>query len=388
MSYLTADQIREIHSQAINGTPGLIAQWRQLLVGVPIGYTSMLPNIDGDMHGGLYAQLDAMNNVTVLKGGIVPLEQWLKNAAYFADQFPDSERVFRRYAVTIAERRAVSVQGERNDSETTEEATFPNELGDVPEKVIFVNDMVPFDFLARASRVGQAVARLMVPRFQAGKAAFLPASTEQVQYFGTGWLIGRKHVITNHHVINARDPGESDASDADFALQGCGTVVQFDYNQRNAAGDVKVVDRVVVANRNLDYSILELKEDTGRESLLISDRELALPLGSYVPVNLIQHPGGQPKKLGIRNNLVASLNEKDIAYFTDTEPGSSGSPVCSDDWQVVGLHKASTVSFGKFEFQGKKTAWVNTGTRIDAIIADLKNDHATLWSEIGASVKS
>ncbi len=141
-----------------------------------------------------------------------------------------------------------------------------------------------------------------------------------------------------------------------------------------------------MANKSLDYSVLELNEETGRESLPLFGRELDLPLGSYVPVNLVQHPGGLPKKLGIRNNLVATIVQNDIAYFTDTEPGSSGSPVCTDEWQVVGLHKASSVSFGDFEFQGKKTAWVNIGTRIDQIIADLKNNHAELWQEIGAVV--
>ncbi|MEM9840577.1 MAG: serine protease, partial [Pseudomonadota bacterium] len=106
-----------------------------------------------------------------------------------------------------------------------------------------------------------------------------------------------------------------------------------------------------------------------------------------LPVNVIQHPGGSPKQLGIRNNLAARLTDKDLAYFTDTEGGSSGSPVCSDDWIVLALHKASTTVFGKLEFQGKKTAWVNVGTRVDLIIEDLEKNHAALWSAIGADIR-
>jgi endonuclease G len=386
MAYLEPEQIQEIHTHAVN-TPGLLDQWRNLLVGIPIGYTSMLPNIDSDKNMGLFAQLDKMNEVAVLKGGVVPLERWLKNAAYFSDQFPEHQEVFQRHAMTVAEQRAAAV---KKQPAATESPAVPSaaQLGNIPEKVIFTNDMVSFGFLAAAARVGNSVARLTVPRFQGGGAAMLPFSTQQLRYFGTGWLIGTRHLITNHHVINARDDGEADASPADFELQGKGASVQFDYNQNNAAGDVRTVKAVVAASKALDYSILELTEDTGRESLPLSGRELILPLGSYIPVNLVQHPGGQPKKLGIRNNLVATIKQNDIAYFTDTEAGSSGSPVCTDDWRVVGLHKASSASFGEFEFQGKKTAWVNVGTRIDRIISDLTSNHADLWKSIGAMIVS
>ncbi len=347
----------------------------------------MLPNIDPNKSMLLFEQLDKMNEVTVLKGGVVPLERWLKNAAYFSDQFPESQAVFQRYTLIVAEQRATVIKAQPAGTEVPN-VPSPAQLGNIPEKIIFVNDMVSFGFLAAAARVGNSVARLTVPRFQGGRAALQPSGTQQVKYFGTGWLIGTKYLITNHHVINARDDGEADASQSDFAVQGKGTVVQFDYNQIDAAGDVKTVKAVVATNKSLDYSVLELNEESGRAPLQLSDRELVLPLGSFVPVNLVQHPGGQPKKLGIRNNLVATIKEDDIAYFTDTEPGSSGSPVCTDEWQVVGLHKASSVSFGEFEFQGKKTAWVNIGTRIDRIISDLKKNHAQLWQEIAAVVVS
>jgi endonuclease G, mitochondrial len=260
-------------------------------------------------------------------------------------------------------------------------------LADIPERIIFVNDMVPFGFAAGAARCGQSVARLIVPRFDNGQPRTQPFTDQQIQYFGTGWLLGGRHIITNHHVVNARDPGEADASLDDFALQGENTTVQFDYNQRNAAGDPRTVQSVAAANKKLDYAILELESPTGREPLTVLEKEFDLPSQSYVPVNLIQHPGGNPKTLGIRNNLVATVKDINIAYFTDTEPGSSGSPVCTDNWQVIALHKASSASFGEFEFQGKKTAWVNIGTCIHHILKDLREHHTELWNAIGAIVE-
>lgn len=38
------------------------------------------------------------------------------------------------------------------------------------------------------------------------------------------------------------------------------------------------------------------------------------------------------------------------------------------------------------EFQGKKTAWVNVGIRIDRILADLRHNHAALYQVIGVAL--
>jgi V8-like Glu-specific endopeptidase len=210
------------------------------------------------------------------------------------------------------------------------------------------------------------------------------ASGNPVLYYGTGWLIGRKHVITNHHVINARDEGEAPASVADFTLQARGTQIEFDYDNQNAAGEKLTVATLSIADALLDYAILELERAPGRDPLPIWARAIDFTEGSRLPVNIIQHPGGQPKQIAIRNNLTADLRGGDLAYFTDTEAGSSGSPVCNDRWQVLALHKASTRSMGRYQFQGKDTAWINVGTTIERIVGDVQTKDAELWTRIGA----
>ncbi|ADB14978.1 hypothetical protein Psta_0285 [Pirellula staleyi DSM 6068] len=386
MAYLTQDQIHEIHSQAVNRTPGLLDAWKQMLIGLPIAYMSTLPNIDGNKNLGLLAQLSTMNEVDVIKGGVVPLEVWLNNAAYFSELFPDSQKLYRDYARVILEKRAITKRNATSSFDQTVNAPSLKGMSEVKERIIFINEMVPYGFAQGAVRTGQSVARLIVPRFDGKQPRKLPFTDEQIKYFGTGWLLGTRHIVTNHHVINARDAGEADAISEDFNLQGIKTTVQFDYNQRNAAGDPRSVKQVSGYNKELDYAVLELEAPSGREPLPVFGGQFVLPAQSLFPVNLIQHPGGEPKKLGIRSNLVAAVNEVNLAYFTDTEPGSSGSPVCSDDWYVLALHKASSASYGEFEYQGKQTAWVNHGTRIDVILADLKQNHSTLWNLIGANV--
>ncbi|MER3477440.1 MAG: hypothetical protein C4287_14275, partial [Leptolyngbya sp. ERB_1_2] len=58
-------------------------------------------------------------------------------------------------------------------------------------------------------------------------------------------------------------------------------------------------------------------------------------------VTVIQHPGGQPKQIAIRENKVLKIGDDQDAlqdnflwYASDTAPGSSGSPVLNDNWQV------------------------------------------------------
>ncbi len=57
-------------------------------------------------------------------------------------------------------------------------------------------------------------------------------------------------------------------------------------------------------------------------------------------VTIIQHPLGGPKQVAITANQVVNLFEHRLQYTTDTQPGSSGSPVFDDRWKVIALHHA------------------------------------------------
>ena len=56
------------------------------------------------------------------------------------------------------------------------------------------------------------------------------------------------------------------------------------------------------------------------------------------PLNIIQHPNGEPKQLALRANDLVDILDIFLHYQTDTAPGSSGSPVFNDQWEVVALH--------------------------------------------------
>ena len=57
-------------------------------------------------------------------------------------------------------------------------------------------------------------------------------------------------------------------------------------------------------------------------------------------LTIVQHPAGQMKQVCVRENQLLKRTDDFLWYSTDTLPGSSGSPVFSNDWLVVALHRA------------------------------------------------
>lgn len=139
----------------------------------------------------------------------------------------------------------------------------------------------------------------------------------------------------------------------------------------------------------LDYAIVKIDKPLERIPLTLAPSSLKNLYNAQHPVNIIQHPAGQPKMLSIRNNRVHELTEWELSYFTDTESGSSGSPVCNDNWQVVALHRRwHKLPNRDVSYQGKQTDWDNRGTRIDRIIEDVKQNYPALLQELDAKIIS
>lgn len=315
----------------------------------------------------LLNDISRMNTVERFANGDVPLEIYLRNAALLLSGAEQQQKIIRAMLDQV------------NHRATGAPRLDPAKLPETKEKLIFRNDMVSFAFMEGGVKAAVAVAKLRVPRFENGQPRLLP-NNAQMMYLGTGWLLTESLVITNHHVINARNEGEGNTTESDLRLQSEGTLAQFDFDDDGLAGTELHVQSLEASNSQLDYAVLRVPA-TGRTPLRLAPT--AIQLGNEpVPVNIIQHPGGQSKRYGIRNNLVSASTATELRYFTDTESGSSGSPVFNDLWQVVALHKASAY-VAQVEFQGKTTAYVNVGTQISAIVADLRANHPTLATEIG-----
>ncbi len=152
---------------------------------------------------------------------------------------------------------------------------------------------------------------------------------------GTGFLVGSDLLMTNNHVIpSAEIAGE--------------TVIEFNYELR-FDGSFGVTQRhrldpaSYCTNSVLDYTLVRVMPGANNAPPETWGRLTLNPQADPVPgehVCIIQHPNGGLKQIVMTENRVVKLQGPYLLYTTDTMPGSSGSPVFNDAWQVIAIHHA------------------------------------------------
>ena len=238
----------------------------------------------------------------------------------------------------------------------------------IPEAIILKDQRVDYAFVEGALRVAASVARLEIPRIFSGQR-------DGESGKGTGWLIAPGLLLTNYHVIEARDldHGEAPALEADLKAQGAATRVWFDY-RAEAGGHVEHAASELLAWSGpdaLDYALLRLRPPLPeRRPLPIVRTMPALAQGARL--NIVQHPNGGPVRFGIRRNYYVGTGDEPhfLRYLTDTEGGSSGSPVLNDAWLVLGLHHAAAEVQAQ-QHDGQTVFVNNEGIAIDKILQAL-----------------
>lgn len=316
----------------------------------------------------LKMDLRKLNEAENLPDGSVPLLTWLKNAeesTYGSPAAKSFATIFARIASRApGANRAVDLK--------------PKDAGG-KELVIGRNDLLPFSYFQNGLAAGKAVAKILVPIHE-NEQPVLTTAGQPSTAGGTCWLLTSVLVVTNHHVIDARAPGET-ASARDLAKQVESSTIQFDYDFGTATGEVIQVDELVISDAVLDFAVLRLKKDSKRRPLRVSGVPMKFNAANPPPVNIIQHPNGDPKQIGVRNNLVNDSSADELTYFTDTMYGSSGSPVCDDSWRVVALHRGFQ-PVTNVSFQGKSTAYANYGTHIFRVLERLQAVRQNDWKQI------
>lgn len=204
------------------------------------------------------------------------------------------------------------------------------------EKISGGRDFLPARFLSDGHTRSEAVCRI--------KTQFS---------LGTGFLIAsHDFIMTNNHVLEDEDSASS-------------SIAEFDFE----AGDETLVvrlqpERFFMTDERLDFTIVAC------DGSALSDRTPVPLLRNPATVtrgdrvNIIQHPSGRMKEIAIHNNEVINDGLQEVIHYeTDTEPGSSGSAVFNNDWDLVALHHAGRpLPGGKAE---------NEGIRISAVVAHL-----------------
>lgn len=191
------------------------------------------------------------------------------------------------------------------------------------------NEMVHAHFLARGAQAARAVA-LVLKTIGGGRTKAL----------GTGSMVSPRLFITNNHVLeDARSTARC--------------VVDFDV-EYDIAGSLKQPVRFALdpqtffaTSPTLDVSVVAIaaREGGGTAgetygwSPLVNGEDASV-VGERL--NVVQHPSDGLKQVSFRENrLLEHDGEGRLWYETDTEPGSSGSPVFNDQWVLVAIHRRS-----------------------------------------------
>ncbi len=195
------------------------------------------------------------------------------------------------------------------------------------ERIVGItNDIVPFAPAAMPPSAARPVARI----------AELPRPGRIQRGLATGFIIPGNLFLTNFHVFEHRSDvhgvcANFDHYEDDAGLH-TGSCFEFD------------PDRFFISDQYLDFAIVALKsEGLGKENLAdygyIKLIEATGKVTTGQPLNIVQHPGGGPRRFAFTNNrLLDILPNGFLHYETDTLQGSSGSPVSSGSWELVGLH--------------------------------------------------
>ena len=325
--------------------------------------------------------LRRLNKTRNLVSGEIPLQRWLREARALAGGQSAAIEVFTKYLKVFP---GAEVEAPQELPPVTEaEAdgiTLEAQLGEKDQTVSVA-------FLRAGWNASRSVARLLVPRFGNGTKLMNGDVPEYAK--GTGWLLTPDLLITNYHVIEARDPDEDAASNADFEAQALNTEVEFDLIEKGAKTVRRKVGELVLGDPSpeRDFVVLRLMPapaDGQRKPLRLATSVLTRPRGFKLSqrVNVLQHPDGDPMRLGFRDNFVLSGDAKSLSYLTDTDGGSSGSPVLDDKWQVVALHRGSRSLAKSVVVRNHEIATENFGPTVSAILERLKERRPEIHEEV------
>jgi endonuclease G len=193
----------------------------------------------------------------------------------------------------------------------------------------------------------------------------------------TGFMISDSLFLTNNHVIENQSKAENSFVEFNYELDVTGKqkpVTRFafapdDFFITSPEGDldftiVAVGKRIFGEGELSDFGYCPITETPNKHSLGIL-------------ANIVGHPDGKFKQIAIRKNRIAARNDDVLLYYTNTEIGSSGSPVFNDQWKPIALHHWGVPS--RDTINGKPAPKeTNEGIRISAIVNRINSEKKNL----------
>jgi endonuclease G, mitochondrial len=208
---------------------------------------------------------------------------------------------------------AMASLGPRRADRAAPEGVVP----EVPvlERILAENDLLGVTFLLKGALVSRAVGRVAIRR------------GSRVVGFGTGFLVSPRLLLTNNHVL-------PDAASA------ATSTIQFNFFETDPGRPTRPVEfrlrpgEFFRTDPGLDFTLVAVESRAG-DAALAGRGWIPLVAGSGKAVvgervNIIQHPGGEPQQVAVHQNEIVDVVDDFLHYSTDTERGSSGSPVFNE----------------------------------------------------------
>jgi hypothetical protein len=194
---------------------------------------------------------------------------------------------------------------------------------------------------------------------------------------GTGFLVGPDAVLTNHHVMADVIDGRQKADDVQFrfdfkrlsnGLESDGVLAKLakdwliDKSPPTPGEEAQLPNASDPTQDELDFALVRLDRKVGDELPRTDDGSVdpndrtprgwvpvptAAPLlTNNMPVLILQHPKGNPLTLAMDTQGVLGVRANRLRYATNTERGSSGSPVFDINWKLIALHHYGDPAYG------------------------------------------
>ena len=182
---------------------------------------------------------------------------------------------------------------------------------------------------------------------------------------GTGFMISEDILLTNEHVFPNEQKAQKSKLQFNFDTGIDGKYKDIDYWETDPSS-------LFHCNKKLDYAIVKVKPNgAGQKAGEVwgfFDISIKPDIQVNARANIIQHPGGDCKKIAFRDNQIRKVGSDYLQYVTDTFGGSSGSPVMDDDFNVIALHKEA---HGRIEGSIKRW-YYNQGSLISTIYEEIE----------------
>jgi V8-like Glu-specific endopeptidase len=237
------------------------------------------------------------------------------------------------------------------------------------ERVIGLDDLLPLRYLEIGLLRARSVCRIEIHNRDGG-----------FEGYGTGFLVSPDLLMTNNHVLATAAAARRSLAEFNY---------EDDANLTPKPAKLFKMDpeRLFFTDEQLDMTLVALLSQATDGSPLADFGHLTLiaesgkaTLGESVSV--IQHPRGHKKQIAVRANRIVDVFDDYVHYETDTMPGSSGSPVFNDQWELVALHHSGVPRrnaagrvlavngrIWKEEMGEDRIDWVaNEGIRVSSIV--------------------